>query len=268
MSGLKERSDSLAGQLKRIPSCVIAFSGGLDSLFLCIMASKHVPGRVLCVTVVDQSTPECDIASSDAAASGHGLEHILISARLEPEVRKNPRDRCYYCKSGLFRKLEEIRSREGLVEILDGENASDKEDDRPGSRAARECGVISPLAEAGLTKADIRTLAKEMGLEEWDRPASACLSSRVPFGTRLDDDTLRRVDATEQFIRSKGIRMIRARAEGGGTRLELGPGENTPENRAMLEALEGEILAFGWATVTIDPSGYVPAGLRSRKNGQ
>jgi uncharacterized protein len=265
---LKEKEQALISMLERIPSCVIAFSGGLDSVFLGIMAGKHVPGRALCVTMVDASTPDCDIQSAREAAERNGLEHTLVVANIEPAVRQNPRDRCYHCKSGLFRKLDEIRIRENLRAILDGENASDSDDDRPGSRAARECGIVSPLADAGLTKDEIRILAKEMGLEVWDRPASACLSSRIPFGTPLDDDILRRVDATEQFIRSKGIRMIRARVEGKGTRLELGQDENTEENRALLASLEQQILAFGWSSMTTDPSGYVPAGLRRKENGK
>jgi uncharacterized protein len=265
---LRERELRLAGILKDIPSCVIAFSGGLDSVFLSIMARKHVPGRVICATVVDASTPDCDMESARKIAAEYGLEHVIIISGIHPDVRKNPRDRCYHCKSQVFRKLEEIRAREGLAAILDGENSSDSGDDRPGSKAARECGIISPLAEAGLTKADIRELARSMGLEVWDRPASACLSSRVPFGIELDDEVLRKVDTTEQFIRSKGIRMIRARVEGKSTRLELGRDENTKENRAMLASLEAEIKALGWRSMTIDPSGYVPAGLRRKENGK
>jgi uncharacterized protein len=217
---------------------------------------------------VDASTPECDLESARKIARENNLEHIIILSVIHPEVRLNKTDRCYHCKGQVFQKLEEIRAREGLTAILDGENASDSGDDRPGSRAARECGIISPLAEAGLTKADIRELAKAMGLGVWDRPASACLSSRIPFGVELDDEVLRKIDTTEQFIRSKGIRMIRARVEGKGTRLELGQDENTEENRALLASLETEIKALGWSSMTIDPSGYVPAGLRRKENGK
>ncbi len=263
-SELREKELALIGILEKIPSCVIAFSGGLDSAFLGIMANEHVPGRVVCATVADASTPECDLDTARKLTSNQGIEHIIIVSSIHPAVRNNPPDRCYHCKSQVFQRLEEIRAREGLETILDGENASDSSDDRPGSRAARECGILSPLAEAGLTKQDIRELAREIGLEVWDRPASACLSSRIPFGTRLDDDVLRKIDRTEDFIRSKGIRMIRARVEGDGIRLELGQDENTPENRAMLESLSPEIGSLGWKKVDIDPSGYVPAGLRRK----
>lgn len=265
---LRGKELALANNLEKIPSCVIAFSGGLDSIFLAAIAKTKVPGRTVCATVVDPSTPDCDIQSAKTAASRQGLEHIIIISGIHPDVRRNSPERCYICKSQIFQKLEEIREREGLAKILDGENASDSGDDRPGSRAARECGIISPLADAHLTKQDIRMLAKSAGISEWDRPASACLSSRIPYGTEIVDDTLRKIDATEQFIRSKGIRMIRARAEGNGTRLELGQDENTEKNQAMLEALFREIKSFGWASVKIDPAGYIPAGLRSRNNGK
>ncbi|MFO7619248.1 MAG: ATP-dependent sacrificial sulfur transferase LarE [Thermoplasmata archaeon] len=264
---LSTMEQRLVDILGAIPSCVIAFSGGLDSVFLAIMAKEHVPGRALCVTVADSSTPKSDLESAKKMAEAHGLEHLILESEIHPEVRPNTRERCYICKSTLLRKLESIREKEGLARILDGENASDSGDDRPGTRAARELGILSPLTMAGLTKDDVRALAREMGLEAWDRPASACLASRIPFGTVLDDDVMKRIDKTEDFIRSKGIRMIRARAEGNGARLELGQDENTPENRAMLESLATEIMKLGWGKVEIDQSGYVPAGLR-KKNGR
>jgi uncharacterized protein len=265
---LKEKEQALAYALEKIPDCVLAFSGGLDSTYLAMMASKHVPGRVICVTVADASTPECDLESARDFAAEHGLEHIILVSNIHPDVRKNTRERCYICKLRLFQKLGEIKEKEGLVAILDGENASDSQDDRPGSRAARECGILSLLAVAGLTKDDIRVLARDMGLESWSRPASACLSSRIPFGTEIDDAVLRKVDATEQFIRSNGIGMIRARVEGDDVRLELGQGENTPENRAIMEALGPKIMSFGWKHMEVDPSGYIPAGLRRKDHGK
>lgn len=263
---LRLKEQALACQLEKIPSCVIALSGGLDSIFLAAMAKSHVPGRTVCATVVDPSTPDCDILSAKEAAARHGLEHIVLISGIHPDVRRNSPERCYICKSQIFQKLEEIREREGLAKILDGENASDSGDDRPGSRAARECGIISPLSDANLTKQDIRMLAKSAGIQEWDRPASACLSSRIPYGTEISNETLKKIDATEQFIRSKGIRMIRARSEGDCTRLELGQDENTEKNRALLGALLKEIKSFGWASVKIDPTGYVPAGLRNKND--
>ncbi len=265
---LERKETALIGILGKLQGCAVAFSGGLDSMYLALMAGRHVAGKVMCVTVADASTPKRDLDSARKFAKEHGLEHLIISSRLHPEVKRNSPDRCYHCKRQLFRRIEEITAKDGLTAILDGENSSDSADDRPGSKAARECGVISPLAEAGLTKTDIRELAKETGIAEWSRPASACLSSRIPFNTEIDDDMLRKIDATEDFIRSKGIRMIRARAESKGVRLELGRDENTAHNRAKLEALKAEIMAYGWDNVETDPGGYVPAGLRSRKNGE
>lgn len=251
--------------LNGIPSCLLAFSGGLDSVFLAVMAKANIAGRVLCITVVDSSTPTSDLRSAKEVAKHYGLEHVIINSEIHSSVRSNPIERCYYCKKQLFGLLEEIRVTEKLAAILDGENASDCMDYRPGSKAARECGVLSPLADSGLSKDDIRVLAKEMGIKVWDRPQSACLSSRVPFGTALDDMILKRVDCTEDFIRSKGIRLIRARVEKSGVRLELGQAENNEDNWTILRSLESEIKQLGWEAVTIDPSGYVPAGLREKK---
>lgn len=264
MTSLEEKQKKLAGSLSPLQSCLIAFSGGLDSVYLAVMAKTHVPGRVLCVTISDPSTPKRDIESAKESAESHGLEQLIIRSEIPPEVLINTHERCYRCKSALFIKLEAIREKEGLAKILDGENASDSDDHRSGSRAAREHGILSPLAAAGLTKSDIRKLARNAGLKVWDRPSSACLASRIPFGTAIDTATLEKIDATEDFIRSKGIRMIRARLEGNGTKLELGRDENTPENRAMLESLAEEIMRYGWKTARVDPTGYMPSGLRQK----
>ncbi len=268
MTNLPEKQKKLAESLSALPSCLIAFSGGLDSVFLAFMAKAHVPGRVLCVTVSDPSTPRRDIESAKESAESHGLEHLVIQSEIQPEVLINTSERCYHCKSALFTRLDSIREKEGLAVILDGENASDSADDRPGSRAAREHGILSPLAVAGLAKSDIRELAREAGLKIWDRPASACLCSRVPFGTAIDTGTLGKIDRTEDFIRSNGIGMVRARAEGKGIRLELGRKENTEGNWAMLKALDSQIMKFGWESIEIDPNGYVPAGMRKKDDGK
>lgn len=261
---IDKKEQKLIGALKSVPSCIIAFSGGLDSTYLCAMAKKHVPGRVLAVTVVDASVPAGDLISAQKNAGDSGIEHIIIKTDIDNRVRQNHEDRCYHCKYLLFEKLEEMKKREGLQTVMDGENASDASDNRPGTRAAREWKVSSPLADAGLSKSDIRILAKKTGLATWDRPQSACLSSRVPTGTVIEDEILRKIDLTESLIRSRGIRMVRARMDGTRTRLELGQEENDPKNRKLLKSLEAEIMKLGWAGVTIDPTGYVPSGLRKK----
>ncbi len=261
-----EKEQKLIEILQSTPSCLIAFSGGLDSSYLCMMAKRHVPGRVMAATVVDASMPESDLAMARKILNSNNIEHRIIESCIDEKVRLNLEDRCYQCKHLLFKRLEAMRIQEGIRVIMDGENASDSQDNRPGTRAAREWNVSSPLASARLTKADIRILAKKISLENWDRPQSACLSSRVPTGTAISDETLRKIDLTESLIRSKGIRMIRARVEGKGLRLELGQEENTEGNRAMVESLAPEIAKLGWERIKIDPGGYVPAGLRNRKH--
>jgi uncharacterized protein len=260
-----EKEQKLIEVLKSVPSCLVAFSGGLDSAYLCMMAKTHVPGRVMAITVVDASVPESDLETAKKITSLNNIEHQIVEDEIDEKVRENPEDRCYHCKYHLFQMLDAIRVQEVLDAILDGENASDSKDNRPGTMAAREWGVSSPLAAANLNKDDIRILAKKIGLESWNRPQSACLSSRVPTGTAITDETLRKIDLTESLIRSRGIRMIRARVEGTGTRLELGQDENNPQNHDILKTLEPDIIKLGWDAVTIDPTGYVPSGLR-RKN--
>lgn len=261
-----DKEQKLIEILKGIPSCLVAFSGGLDSAYLSVMAKAHVPGRAVAVTVIDASVPESDIESARKITSLYNIEHQIIEDEVDEKVRQNPKDRCYHCKHHLFRMLDAIRVQEGLQAVLDGENASDTQDNRPGTRAAREWNVSSPLAAANLSKSDIRILAKKIGLESWDRPQSACLSSRVPTGTPINDETLRKIDLTESLIRSKGIRMIRARVQDSGTRLELGQEENTPQNHKLLKTLEPEIKKLGWDSVTVDSTGYVPSGLRGKKH--
>jgi len=259
-----EKEQKLIEILKGIPSCLIAFSGGLDSAYLSVIANTHVPGRVMAVTVVDASVPESDLEMASKIAIDNNIEHLIINIEINQKVRLNSEDRCYHCKHHLFEMLDAIRVQENLQTMLDGENASDAQDNRPGTRAAREWNVYSPLASANLSKTDIRILAKKIGLESWDRPQSACLSSRVPTGTVIHDETLRKIDLTESLIRSRGIRMIRARVEDFGTRLELGQEENNLQNQELLRTLEPEIKKLGWDRVTIDSTGYVPSGLRRK----
>jgi uncharacterized protein len=261
-----EKEQRLIEILKGTSSCLIAFSGGLDSAYLCTMANTHVPGRTLAVTVLDASVPENDLETAKNVALLSGVEHQIVKDDVNEKVRQNPKDRCYHCKYHLFQKLEAIRVQENLQTMMDGENASDAQDNRPGTRAAREWNVSSPLASANLSKEDIRILAKKIGLESWNRPQSACLSSRVPTGVAISDEILRKIDLTESLIRSKGIRMIRARVEDSGTRLELGQEENTHKNHELLRTLEPDIKKLGWDSVTVDPTGYVPSGLRRKNN--
>lgn len=258
-----EKEQRLISVLEDLESCIVAFSGGLDSAYLSVMANKHVKGRVLCVTLADPSTPRMDLESSIKLAEKEGLEHRVIQEDLLPDgVVKNPSDRCYFCKSCLFQRLNGIADEEGLAVVLDGENASDMDDNRPGRRAALEQKIRSPLLEAGLHKDDIRMLAESMGLEEAGRPPSACLSSRVPTGTQIENEMLGLIDSTEEIIRARGIRLVRARQEGRGVRIELGVEENTLENIELLRSMEKELRKLGWSWVAIDLGGYMPAGKR------
>ena len=265
---LASKEEELVAILEELDSCVVAFSGGLDSSYLSYMADKHVMGRVLCVTVKDPTTPcrDCDMAVNTAAKQG--LEHMILEGELLDKVAENPYERCYLCKTNIFQKLEGIRRKEGLEVILDGENSSDANDVRPGRKAAQENGVLSPLRDAGLTKEEICILSEKSGLEEPYRAASACLASRFSHGTAFNNDLLSRVDKTEEMLRRRGISMVRARYENGGVRIELGESDLTPENLAILIDCRDEIVNMGWSWAALDLEGYVLAGKRLERDGR
>jgi len=193
---VREREAALAARLRSLPSIVVAYSGGVDSAYLAWVATRELGSRALCVTAASPSYPECHRAMALAIARDFGLRHEIIQTdELErPEYRANAGDRCYYCKHELFSRLSALAREQGFAAVADGTNADDRGDYRPGRRAAREFGVVSPLDEAGLTKQDIRTLSHEAGLPTWDEPASACLSSRVPHFSEVTEEKLRAIE--------------------------------------------------------------------------
>ena len=179
---LREREDALVSELAALPSLIVAYSGGVDSAYLAWAATKALGARALCVTADSPSYPERHRAMALAIARDFGLHHEIIATDElnSPEYRANGTDRCYHCKHELYSRLTALAADRGFSAVADGSNADDRGDYRPGRRAAREYGVISPLDTAGLTKSDIRELSHAAGLPTWDEPASACLSSRIP----------------------------------------------------------------------------------------
>jgi uncharacterized protein len=259
-------NDALAGRAGRLrdllagyESVLIAFSGGVDSAYLAIAAHRVLGDRSLAVTADSPSYPDTHRQLALSIASDFNLRHEMIrTAELDrPEYRANPANRCYYCKDELYTQLSALARARGLAVVIDGNNADDRGDYRPGRQAAREHGVRSPLDEAGLTKDDIRELAREAGLASWDEPASACLSSRIPYGSEVTDERLRQIERAEAVLRELGFRVFRVRHHDTVARLEIAKAEMPraldPDVNASLVA---QLKALGYQYVSLDLQGY------------
>jgi uncharacterized protein len=258
-AGLDEKARRLDARLGSLDSLLVAYSGGADSAFLAWAATRALGPRALCVTAESPSYPEHhrQLALRVAQAAGLRHEFVRTDEMARPEYRANPVNRCYYCKDELFATLTAVARERGMAVIADGNNADDRGDYRPGRQAAREFGVISPLDEADLTKAEIRELSRAAGLPTWDEPASACLSSRIPYHSEVTPAKLQMIETAETALRALGFAVVRVRHEETGARVEIG----RPElDRALEPGMAGRIANAvrhaGYAAVTIDPKGY------------
>jgi uncharacterized protein len=256
---LDSKEAALDRALRELPSVIVAYSGGVDSAFLAYAAHRALGDRALAVTAESPSYPERHREIALRIARDFGLRHLLIrtAEMSRPEYRANPANRCYYCKHELYTHLSAIAREQGIPVIVDGNNADDRGDYRPGRQAAREFGVRSPLDEADLTKAEIRELSRRAGLPTWDEPASACLSSRIPYFSEVTDEKLRMIERAESALRALGFRICRVRHHDTLARIELGRDEIAralePE---MAAAIDRELRAAGYAYVTVDLRGY------------
>ncbi|MFO0580948.1 MAG: ATP-dependent sacrificial sulfur transferase LarE [Anaeromyxobacter sp.] len=227
------RRDS-AGRLARMRSALagldgalVAFSGGVDSTFVLAIAREVLGDRAVALTAHSPSVPAAEREEARRLAAGLGARHLERTSREgeDPRYRANPVDRCYFCKDELYRLCEAVAREEGLSAILDGFNADDHRDHRPGRRAGLEHGVRSPLSEAGLTKLEVRAWSAALGLPTWDKPQMACLASRIPYGTEVTPERLARVEAAEAALRGMGFHDLRVRYHGDLGRVELGEAE-------------------------------------------
>ena len=256
-SELIHKTSHLATLIRRSGAALIAYSGGVDSALVLAVAQRELGNRCLACIAVSPSYParEQRAAQELAASIGAACRLIETDEHHDPRYAANAADRCYVCRSGLFRRLRRIADDEGWASILDGVHVDDLADHANGMRAAREFGVRSPLLEAGLDKSDIRALAREMGLKVWDKPAAACLASRVPRGVPITPALLAQIDAAEAVVAAMGFRAFRVRHHGDVARLEL-PAVELPRAIELRESLVAGLQGCGYRFVTLDLAGF------------
>jgi uncharacterized protein len=259
VADLDRKEQHLVEILKEMQSAVVGFSGGVDSAYLAYMANHVLGEKALCVTALSPSFPSYQLEETTDFVERFQLHHLVIhTEELENlKYQENSPNRCYFCKSELFTKLQAIADERGFHAVLDGTNYDDLGDYRPGRQAAAETLVRSPLLEAQMTKLDIRELSRRAGLPTWDKPALPCLASRFPYGVQISAEKLSVVDRGERVLRSYGFRVFRVRYHESLVRLEFSP-EELPKalNTTMAAILLKEFKALGFKYVTVDLEGY------------
>jgi uncharacterized protein len=275
---LQEKLNRLKEIISGYKSCVIAFSGGVDSTLLIRVAKGILPkNKILAVTAVSLTYPKEELRFSKVIAKELGVRHKIIKTEefKDKKFISNPINRCYFCKKELFSKLKKIAAKNKLNFVLDASNISDESDFRPGDKAKDELKVCSPLLEAGFNKEDIRTLSKLLGLRTWNKQSLACLASRIPYGTEISSEVLKRINQAEAYLRNIGFSQVRVRHYDGLCRIEV-----LKEDTLRLTHLGNQIVdrfkALGYNYVTVDLEGYrtgsmnhaLPKQLRDKFTGK
>jgi pyridinium-3,5-biscarboxylic acid mononucleotide sulfurtransferase len=260
----RAKKEKLIGLLKEMPSLLVAFSGGADSSFLLAVANETLKDRVTAATADSITFPSRERQEAIEFAGRLGVEHIMFKSNESaiPEFTANGPDRCYFCKKALSARLKKIAEEKGIGHIAFAANVDDLKDYRPGTRAAEEMGIISPLMDAGLGKEEIRFLSREMGLDTWDKPSMACLASRIPYGTPITVEKLRTVEEAEDYLIKMGFSQIRVRHHGPVARIEAA---RTDLLRFLEEDMRTKIVKrlkeLGFNHISLDLEGFVSGSM-------
>ena len=260
------KQETLLASLRALDSLLVAFSGGADSAYLAWAANQALGQRALAITALSASFSEHDRRESERFAAANGIRHEIIHTEefTNPLYVANQADRCYHCKDELFEKMEALARSRGFSAIAYGINADDTHEFRPGHRAAAEHKILAPLLDAGLCKSEIRELSRLAGLSTWDRPAAACLSSRVAYGTAVTPELLARIEAGETFLRELGFRQFRLRVHGELARIEIARDElDRVLNAELFQEMSASLKGLGFTYVTLDLEGYRTGSLNA-----
>jgi len=255
----QQKYENLKDILKSMKKVLVAFSGGVDSTFLLKAAQDVLGSNVMAVIASSATYPEREQQEALRIAEDLKVKYKVIHTKEldDPHFRDNPPERCYFCKKELFSRLKEIASEENIPHVCDGSNFEDILDFRPGSQAAQELDVRSPLKEARLEKKEIRVLSKKLGLPTWDKPSMACLSSRFPYFTPIDNESLRQIDSAEEYLRTKGFSQLRVRHHGQMARIEIDPRDfSVIMEKQTREEIVANLKKIGYLYVTLDLTGY------------